>query len=102
MPIRSLVASLWVLTWVLLQPPIRPDGTVVTGAPLASWVVNDQVPTAKACDNSRSASQAALAYGLTESGSVAGNGSMVILRAKCMSMDELKKALPPAPADVDL
>ncbi|MDG2306553.1 MAG: hypothetical protein P8R42_18270 [Candidatus Binatia bacterium] len=101
MPNRSLVASLWVLTWVLLQPPVRPDGTVVTGASLASWVVNGQFPTEKACNNSRSASQAALAYGLTESGGVAGNGAMVILGAKCMSMDQLKKLLAPPPVDVD-
>ena len=61
--------------------------------------MNGQFPTEKACNNSRSASQAALAYGLTESGDIADNGSMVILAAKCMSMDQLKTRLSPPPAD---
>ncbi len=88
-------------TWVLLQPPVDGGGRVLVGAPLAEWVVNGRFPTEKKCEANRSNSQAAIAYAVGKGEGDVGPAADVVLKARCIELEELKKLLRPAPSDDD-
>ncbi len=92
-------ASLLLATWVLLQPPVDGSGGVETSAPLGAWVVNGRFATAKACEENKSQSEAAVLYGLSRDadGADAAPAAAVVMRSKCIELDDLKRRLNPAP-----
>ena len=85
------------LTWLLLQPPIS-GGTVLTGAPLGSWMLNGRFATSQECESTRSMNLAALSYGEVTDGTNAREVSTrsVITASRCMSEEALRAALAPA------
>jgi len=96
---RTNLAALAALPWVLLQPPILPEGQADLEAPLADWVANGRFPTKEACEAKQSENLAAVAWGVSENGG--GLVPDVISRARCYSVEELKRLLRPNPDSGD-
>lgn len=71
---------------------------MLTDAPLADWVVNGRFPTHEMCESNRSNSEAAVAYAIGKEGGEVGPAVNVVLKARCIELDDLKRRLRP-PAD---
>src|SRR6185503_18306082 len=82
-----------ILTWLLVLPPLREDGAVLSGRPVDQWSVNGKFNSEKDCERVRESKVNQLYRGGVK-GDLTSQTVLQLTSAKCVAQDTMQKPAP--------